>query len=258
MILATLTKTLSQADFERFAALSGDTNPIHVDPAFSARSAFGRPVAHGAFLCAILRALAAPHHADSPVASFDAMFPAPTFADEPMRFTVERIAPTTFSLHCARVSDGEATCRATLQLGARPDARAPETPVSRPEQILTVGDSAMLRRNVTREDCEALAQLVEAGPAWDGAVDCLAAAMISTLLGVRLPGPGTNYLKQETQFFAPAEGGATLTARVEIIRLRADKGLVDLATHVWRADGDLVARGRALVQARDTGRMPPP
>lgn len=258
MILTTLTKALSQADFERFATISGDTNPIHVDPAFSARSAFGRPVAHGAFLCAILRTLAAPFHTDQTVATFDAMFPAPTFADEPMRFTVERIDPATLSLQCARVRDDEATCRATLRLGARSAARAPDTAASVSQQILTVGDGATLSRHVTREDCEALALLIEAGQTWDGAIDCIAAAMVSTLLGIRLPGPGTNYLKQEAQLFGRAEAGATLTAQVEIVRMRPDKGLVDLATHVWRADGDLMARGRALVQARDTGRMPQP
>lgn len=40
----------SQEDFDRFAALSGDDNPIHVDPAFSARSRFGKTVAHGMLL----------------------------------------------------------------------------------------------------------------------------------------------------------------------------------------------------------------
>ena len=36
--------------FDRFARLSGDDNPIHVDPAFSARTRFGRTVAHGMLL----------------------------------------------------------------------------------------------------------------------------------------------------------------------------------------------------------------
>lgn len=54
---ATLDKTFTQADFDAFAALSGDDNPIHVDPDFSARTRFGRTVAHGALLCSVLRGL---------------------------------------------------------------------------------------------------------------------------------------------------------------------------------------------------------
>lgn len=39
-----------QADFDLFAAVSGDDNPIHVDPEFSARTRFGRTVSHGMLL----------------------------------------------------------------------------------------------------------------------------------------------------------------------------------------------------------------
>ena len=35
-------RTLTQGDFDAFATLSGDDNPIHVDPAFAARTRFGR------------------------------------------------------------------------------------------------------------------------------------------------------------------------------------------------------------------------
>ena len=43
-------RVFSQSDFDRFAALSGDDNPIHVNPEFAARSRFGRPVCHGMLL----------------------------------------------------------------------------------------------------------------------------------------------------------------------------------------------------------------
>ncbi|NDJ34144.1 MAG: hypothetical protein GYB64_05715, partial [Chloroflexi bacterium] len=43
-------RTFTQADFDLFAELSGDDNPIHVDPTFSARTRFGRTAAHGMML----------------------------------------------------------------------------------------------------------------------------------------------------------------------------------------------------------------
>jgi len=47
-------RVFSQADFDRFAALSGDNNPIHVDPTFAARTKFGRTVAHGMFIYSVV------------------------------------------------------------------------------------------------------------------------------------------------------------------------------------------------------------
>ncbi len=100
-----------------------------------------------------------------------------------------------------------------------------------------------------RADVAALVALGGAGgdtvpAAWIG-------AMFSALLGTRLPGPGTNYLKQTLQFHAPAPFDVPLTARVEVTRLRADRHLVDLATTCRLPDGTLVCDGRALVLARD-------
>ena len=47
-------RTFTQSDFDRFAALSGDDNPIHVDAEFSARTRFGRTVAHGMLLYSVV------------------------------------------------------------------------------------------------------------------------------------------------------------------------------------------------------------
>jgi len=49
--------TPTQADFDAFAAVSGDDNPIHVDPEFSAHTRFGRTVAHGMLLYSRLWAM---------------------------------------------------------------------------------------------------------------------------------------------------------------------------------------------------------
>jgi acyl dehydratase len=109
-------RTLTQADLDAFASLSGDANPIHIDPAFAARSTFGRTVAHGAMLTAILRALAAPMITDRAVIQLAAMFPAPTFADEPIQFTAEALSTSQILLRSVRLSDSAETCRIVVDL----------------------------------------------------------------------------------------------------------------------------------------------
>ncbi len=79
----------------------------------------------------------------------------------------------------------------------------------------------------------------------------LIGALFSYLLGVELPGFGTNYLKQDLHFLAPAPLGEELTASVEVTRLRPDKHLVDLETVCRTEDGTEICRGRAMVLAKD-------
>jgi 3-hydroxybutyryl-CoA dehydratase len=42
-----LTKTLDEAEIEKFAKLTGDRNPLHMDEAFAARTRFKRRIAQG-------------------------------------------------------------------------------------------------------------------------------------------------------------------------------------------------------------------
>ena len=113
-------RSFSQADFDQFARLSGDDNPIHTDPVFSSRTRFGRTVAHGLLLCSVLRGLVDQLLPGGRVLEQAVMFPAPTFADEPMRFRVE-IAPGTgehrdLKLTVSRVTDGEITCQGSCRV----------------------------------------------------------------------------------------------------------------------------------------------
>jgi 3-hydroxybutyryl-CoA dehydratase len=116
---------------------------------------------------------------------------------------------------------------------------------------LSEGQTARTRRTFTRADVAALQTLSGAPDSGDSVPEALVNGMFSYLLGVDLPGQGTNYLKQETEFLAPAPLDEALVAQVEITRLRPDKHLVDLATTCRTERGTLVARGRALVLARD-------
>ena len=50
--LPVVEKLITQEQIERYAAASGDFNPIHVDHEFAATSQFGRTIAHGMLVTA--------------------------------------------------------------------------------------------------------------------------------------------------------------------------------------------------------------
>jgi acyl dehydratase len=114
-----------------------------------------------------------------------------------------------------------------------------------------VGDAAEISRSFSTAEVVEYVGLGGESPPGGEAPAALISALFSYLLGVKLPGPGANYLKQETDFLGPAQIGEALTARVEITRLRPDKSLADLATTCHGADGRLVATGRALIFTGD-------
>ncbi|MBL4870607.1 MAG: phosphate acetyltransferase [Robiginitomaculum sp.] len=78
----------------------------------------------------------------------------------------------------------------------------------------------------------------------------LFAGLFSYLLGMELPGLGTNYLKQETDYCRTAHVGDVVTASVEITRLRPDKHLADLKTVCTGNGGKIICTGRAIVYVK--------
>ena len=120
---------------------------------------------------------------------------------------------------------------------------------------MRTGDSASITRRYGPADIDAFQALSGAPPQTSATVpEPLVAALFSYLLGVELPGSGTNYLKQELVFAAPVPLDEPVTATVLITRLRPDKHLCDLATTLTGADGRLLATGRALVLIKDVAR----
>ena len=115
--------------------------------------------------------------------------------------------------------------------------------------MLTIGQSARLTRSYSRDDLAAYAAL--SGASADSVPEPLIAALFSYLLGVELPGSGTNYLKQDLAFKAPAPLDTALEAKVEITRLRPEKHLVDLWASCTAANGAVICEGRSLVKAKD-------
>ncbi len=74
----------------------------------------------------------------------------------------------------------------------------------------------------------------------------LTASYISTVIGTRLPGPGTIYLGQNLKFLAPVRAGDTVTATVTIKAIDTAKRRLTLSTVCKVGDTDVVD-GEAIV-----------
>lgn len=135
--------------------------------------------------------------------------------------------------------------------------------VNRPYDELAIGDTAALVRLVKPDDIKLFAAVSgDVNPAhldtqyaagdifghivihgmWTG-------ALISTLLGTELPGPGTIYLGQDLRFRKPVAPGDTITATVTVQEKRPDKHVVLLDTRCTNQHGEEVLTGTATVIA---------
>lgn len=81
----------------------------------------------------------------------------------------------------------------------------------------------------------------------------LTCAMISSVIGTRLPGPGAIYLSQSFRFVAPVYLGERVTATVRVLERRQDKPILLLKTQCHKEDGSLVLDGEALVLVDSVG-----
>lgn len=73
------------------------------------------------------------------------------------------------------------------------------------------------------------------------------ASLIGGILGSKLPGPGTIYINQTTNFLLPVYIGETVTAHAEIISVREDKPVIKLRTWVEKENSDKVIEGEATI-----------
>jgi len=133
---------------------------------------------------------------------------------------------------------------------------------NKPYDSITVGDTAALTRTLTRKDIQLFAIMSgDVNPAhvdeeyanssqfhhiiahgmWGG-------ALISTVLGTQLPGPGTIYLKQDFTFRRPVSLGDNLTVTVTVVEKREHHQIL-LDCACTNQEGEVVIDGQALVKA---------
>ncbi len=75
----------------------------------------------------------------------------------------------------------------------------------------------------------------------------LVAGLISNVLGMKLPGPGTIYISQSLTFIKPVYIGDTITVVVEVIDKIHEKKHVILKTQCFNQNGICVIDGTAKV-----------
>ncbi|ADZ71971.1 MaoC family dehydratase [Polymorphum gilvum] len=121
------TWTPRQADFDAFARVSGDDNPIHVDPDFSARTRFGRTVSHGMLLYTRLHGLVGRHWPGRAQAFQALMFPNPAYADEELVLEIapKDGAPGHMAVRVTRRADGAECLVGDFTLAGDPAAGDP-------------------------------------------------------------------------------------------------------------------------------------
>jgi acyl dehydratase len=287
---ASVKRTVTQSDFDRFAALSGDDNPIHVDAEFAARTRFGRTVAHGMFLysvvCSVLDTTL-PGPCTLQIEQ-ELMFPTatPTGEEVEIRVEVTEVQPaerlanlTTLVIRpdgnpglqgCTLVHlfDASTPLRTGFPSRSLPGSWLPVLTPSPSFKGLAVGQRAQTRRTFTATDLAEYAELSgDTNPVYADAAYAqslgldgrlvpggLLGGLFSYLLGTELPGRGTNYLKQRLCFPEPAYADQELTASVEIIRIRPEKQLVNLSTVCTDPADNVVCYGEALVLISDLNR----
>jgi len=127
--------------------------------------------------------------------------------------------------------------------------------------MLKIGESASKTKTFTDEDVRTFAEIsgdknpihlddeFAAGTRFKKRLvhGILASGMISALLGMELPGPGSVYIKQTLNFRAPVYIGELITAAVTVIKTREDKPIVTLETVCKKQDGTVVIDGEAVL-----------
>jgi len=126
---------------------------------------------------------------------------------------------------------------------------------------IQIGDFAEHTKTIAESDVYLFAGITgDMNPAHTNAVEAakgmfkeriahgmLSAGLVSAVLGMYLPGPGTIYMLQTLKFTAPVKFGDTITAKAEVLTRDERRNRITLRTTCTNQDGKIVLDGEALV-----------
>ena len=117
---------------------------------------------------------------------------------------------------------------------------------------LSIGQSASSTRTFTAEEIATYSSLTGDTSFDEGCIPGpMLGGMVSDLLGTKVPGRGTMWLKQHYEFPTPAHVDEAITATIEISRFRPEKDLVYLNVQCTNPSGQIVCKGETLVFVAD-------
>ena len=129
-----------------------------------------------------------------------------------------------------------------------------------PSGIPSVGQRATRSREVSSRDIELFTEIsgdrnplhydeaLAAASKFGGIIvqGGVTSAILNAVVAEDLPGPGTVFLSVSWNFKAPVRPGDRITGEVEVVSVRADKPIAEIATRVTRGDGVVALEGTAV------------
>jgi 3-oxoacyl-[acyl-carrier protein] reductase len=281
---------ITESMVRRFVALTGDRSHLHVSDQFARRSAFRRPVAHGMLQVAHL-ALTHPFRVEGfqgvPV-KVTGRFLAPSFPGESFRLTVVPTAdggggatPVPFDYEIANTTSDVIVTRGSVLISYIPRSTAVSTFADDgsmvrealavndvPLEDIQVGQTDQLAFSMSATTMRDFGVMLTLGASAHAlpepiAAGChlpnlLALLLLSTSIGVCLPGAGATFLEFSAEFIQAAQLGigyhlaATVTHRSTATRI-----VKKSVTITENESASVVARGRvAALVAQPLERMP--